>query len=146
MSAGTGSDMARFNPGERCVFKCQTCSELTMNATEQQLRIAGWRIWRGETVGGSEASVVLCAVCAGNAGTVRDDGEIEGWDATCHTCGAQATDEDWDDPLSEREAQDWCRDHHCEPDTEVIRPKAADRPSGLKVRPVQSVPAKAAYV
>lgn len=105
-------------------FKCQTCSA-TDSSSEIVLRVRGWRIWSGTTLGGAESSVVFCPACLGVAG-VNDDGEPTGWDAHCNTCDESMSD-DWTEGVpaagwTEKDAEQWQDRHECEPYVDLIAP------------------------
>ncbi len=45
-------------------LQCRHC-ERTTHLSEYNARISGWRIWSGTTMGGRQASDVVCPYCAG---------------------------------------------------------------------------------
>lgn len=115
----------------RCSFRESLNTELHTGqkcSPESAARTRGWRIWSGETVGGTSAEFRLCPLCAGNA-TARQQQEIAGWDAECETCDYslrdQMADDNEDGPFTEKDARDWMSDHECEPMTHLIRPASA---------------------
>lgn len=97
------------------------------SAFTETARVAGWRIWDGATLGGQPQSVRFCPVCAGTA-TPEQEVALLGYKAGCHTCGADMVDES-DEPddyvFTEADAQEWARDHRCEPDTYITKPAGA---------------------
>lgn len=105
-------------------FKCQACGT-SNKSTELVLRVQGWRIWSGTTIGGSDSSVVYCPACCGEAG-VDDGGESTGWTALCQTCLSSIADE-WDDegPFTEADVKAFQDEHQCETDIEITPPKRA---------------------
>jgi len=112
-------------------FKCQMCAvklEIHIDpgygTPQDSARMAGWRIWSGQTLSGTAAEVTLCPVCAGTA-TPAQEVELLGWDAECLTCDARMS-ENWDEdsPISEEDAESWTQQHECEPCTSLIPPKA----------------------
>lgn len=111
----------------RCGYKQLFTERKRGEATiESAARIAGWRIWTGETQGGKSTEFTFCPACAGTASPERL-AEIQGWDAECETCGAVMSEEfDADDdeaPITEKQARDWDMDHQCEPEVIIHRPK-----------------------
>lgn len=91
-------------------------------------RAIGWTVWEGRTIGGSEERRVFCPRCSGRTPEPETDAEPK-WDARCNTCDWQASDaDDYDDePFTEADAKAWKQDHECEPDVDLIAPKALAR-------------------
>ena len=109
----------------RDLHKCQRCGR-EEREDSQTLRLQGWRIWSGTTVGGANQTVLFCSVCTGQATTDLAAAEPVGFTAGCHTC-MEDMDADWlGKPVAEatrKDAEEWTEDHRCEPDTFVSEPK-----------------------
>ena len=93
----------------------------------------GWLIEERPTLGGGKVRITLCFSCRGLTGLVPGtfpcdgscagspdggDGYDDGYRAECHSC--------WSDwwCRDERCVQGWAEEHECEPDIEIIGPKA----------------------
>ena len=105
---------------------------------EGAARVAGWTVWEGRTIGGTETRRVYCPNCAGRE---REDVDAPvGFDATCWTCMEDASGDwgywDWVNrsqvrQLTEAEAREWAEQHKCEPDVKVTEPKKTAAAAGV---------------
>lgn len=105
--------------------KCQACGT-TNQSSELVLRVQGWRIWAGTTIGGAESSAVFCPACCGEGGVDETTGESAGWTAYCSTC-MNSIDDEWDDEKlsagwTKSDCEEWEDDHKCEPDVQITAP------------------------
>lgn len=106
--------------------KCQSkgCKKYRPTGmTDSDVRAIGWMVWEGQTLGGGALEVRYCPT---HAGRTEEDAEAQetGFDARCHTCGEDASDEA-DFEGTEEAAEGWAEEHVCESDVSVIRPKVA---------------------
>lgn len=108
-------------------YQCQNCPRATI-ASEISVRVAGWIIWTGATIGGTETTRIYCPTCAGRE---AQDTNPPTWDAVCDTCHWRMSDadngEDDDAPYTERDARNWKLDHECEPDVRLITPEETEK-------------------
>lgn len=110
------------------VYRCQHCPTSFADADmlrPDALRVAGWRIWAGETIGGQHAEVVICPACWGLTGVDDETQMPTGFDAECGTCLERASHEDRHFDGTEAAAEEWADEHQCDPDTRVVRPVRA---------------------
>lgn len=111
-------------------YQCQNCPRAT-TASEISVRVVGWIIWTGTTIGGQDTTRIYCPTCAGRE---AQDPHPPTWDAECATCHWRMSDaddwaRDWDDdaPYTERDAQSWKRAHECVPDVRLITPEETEQ-------------------
>lgn len=60
-----------------------TCNQLiqlldTQTATDDAARAKGWRVWRGQNMGGASLEVVLCPQCVGHHRAPERDRSVSG--------------------------------------------------------------------
>lgn len=91
------------------------------NMTDSDVRAIGWMVWEGQTLGGGSQEVRFCPTHAGRTEEAAEAQEA-GFDAHCHTCGDEASD-DSDFDGTEEEAEGWMEEHVCESDVSISRPK-----------------------
>ena len=103
--------------------KCQTkgCKKyVPAGRSDSDARALGWMVWEGTTLSGSPSAVRFCPT---HAGRTEQDAEAQevGFDAHCHTCGEDASD-DSDFAGTREDAEGWMEDHVCESDVVLREP------------------------
>lgn len=137
MRTATGrTSSSQGDPGPLFDVRCDNHPDAHVPSTTlPSLRMLGWRIWDGATIGGGAASVTLCPSCTGRAPTSSDEADTGvptapfGWNASCDTCHSSLWDDEGTDGMGSAgwtrdDASDWMLSHECEPDTRLIRPHA----------------------
>lgn len=104
------------------VIKCSHCARKT-SLTEAGARVAGWRIYRGQSMTGKDINDVLCPVHAGTGDMAEP---IPTWHVFCRNCDWSTEEDPYpEDPpiLTAYEATRVAKDHVCEPAFIYIDPE-----------------------
>jgi hypothetical protein len=112
-------------------YHCQLCGARGSHSAKAA-RAEGWLVDELETIGGSPLSVQLCRKCRPAAApllplSTPHPPATTGWSATCNTCFESLKKVDYPDGVTKSDAEQWCEEHECESETELIEPERSKR-------------------